>query len=287
LGNNPSFTEQFGNTTSQLLVSKASITYAANSQSGSFDVKDSAGNAVTASPATSWGPKTKSGTQFTTVLTPSSVTSGFKLKSTSGSFSVVKATFDLVSQRDATFCPPGTTGGQSTYTEGTTTVNYLGNADSSNSCFGIQLTSGDRSYQWLKPLTVSPDAQFTFRQDWTIAAPFPSSPDYSLPKAYVNFEILYPGTTATAPPIPSVDHEMAFCPAWMYGSDGSIALVTDAVGLAKLKALDMESDVAGVPGSIGTQFACINKFKRTTEIKTTGLLVKDTIYLIGDANFRF
>ena len=108
-----------------------------------------------------------------------------------------------------------------------------------------------------------------------------------MPKAFVNFEILYPAT-ATKPATASEDHELLFCPEWMYAADGSIPLVTDKAKLALLKALDMEyPDVDGVPGSIGTQFACINKFRRTTQITAAGLLVTDSIFLSGDANFRF
>jgi hypothetical protein len=210
------------------------------------------------------------------------------LEASGGSFSLVgPSTFALISDADALFCNPTNpnipAGGSSSYTEGVTTVNYLGNADGSNSCFGVQLTSGGQEYQWLKPLTVSPDAQFTFIQHWS--QPTPDSPDYSLNKAYINFELQFPAEDPEADPIPSEDHEMRFCPDVLYNTDGSLGLVTDT---AKLKTLtDMEPDVAGVPGSIGTQFACIDKYARTTSITNgvNGLKVTDKIFLIGDAKF--
>lgn len=274
LGDDPGFTDVGG----PVLAEKVTVDLYAKTQTGTVEVStlDSAGAVITTT-TYDW-PKTKPGSRITVVpaQTPGTTFDGIRVTASTGSFSLRGATFDLVSLADARFCNPGNpAGGESTYAEGTTSVNYLGNADSSNSCFAVELTSGDRSYQWLKPLTVSPDAQFTFTQVWSL--PTPATPDYSLPKAYINFEL--PGG--------SPDREMLFCPDWLYDSSGSLALVTDGATLDRLKSQDMEPDAAGVAGSVGTQFACIDKKSRTTAITggTDGLKVTDKIFLIGDAKF--
>ncbi len=265
----------------RLLAEVATVDVRAQSQSGTLEVTflDASGAAIDVDSTPyaetyAWGPKTKSGSVIPVSaldLPGGGLFSGIRLTATAGSFSLRGATLDLVSQSDATFCNPGNpAGGTSTYTDGTTTVGYLGNGDESDSCFAVSLTSGDQQFQFLKPLDVSTDAQFVFDQLWTLERP--ETPDYALPKAYINFEL----------DASSADHEMLFCPSWLY-TDGALELVTDATTLAQLAALDMEPDVAGIPGSLGTQFACIDPGSRRTWIAPDGLKVEDRIFLIGDA----
>lgn len=262
-----------------LAAALATVDARAQSQSGSISVTYLSGgvpvqvNGSVYQETYTWGPKTKSGTVIQVSpldLPENALFSGIRLTATSGSFSLRGATFDLVSQADETFCNPGNPAGlTSTYTDGTTTVSYLGNADESNSCFAVSLTSGEQEFQFLKPLDISTDAQFVFDQLWTLDTP--ATPDFTLPKAYVNFEL--PGGSA--------DHEMLFCPSWLY-TDGELALITDDDILDQLAALDMEPVQEGVPGSVGTQFACID-VSRSTWIAPDGLKVQDKVFLIGDA----
>ena len=302
----------------RLLAESATVdAFTGNSRNGSIQIflKDEGGEWVQQPALATWTNK-RAGSQISIPVLTGGLFAGVRLTAKSGSFSVRGAKINLVSQADALFCNPGNANLNGTYetSDGATAVNYLGNADETNSCFGVKLTGGDRDYQWLKPLTVNQDAQFVFDQTWTID-PAPTVPDYGLNKAYINFELKLPVLDANGDPtvgedgkpvtVDSEDHELLFCPDWLYPEGdpaNELALITDDALLADgttkvldaLADLDMEEDVDGVDGSQGTQFSCIDKKSRLTSFEigtgTDGedvLKVIDKIFLIGDAAYRF
>ena len=294
LGSNPALLESFGNTQSPILATSADVRYKINSQRGAFTF-----GAGTTTQKEEWGntgKRPKPGTEFTATfaMPENSNFSSLTLASESGSFSVVEVILHLESQRDATICNEGNLAGPYQYRDGTTTVSYLGDADGTDSCFGVKLTSGGREYTWLKPLTVSPDAQFVFEQTWTLDSP--PTPAFTLPVATIDFELELPDPDGEGT-IPSGEEPLLFCPDFLYPEGDparELALITDADTLEALdEEYDMVDDVPGVDGSQGTQFSCIDKKSRTTRIELPtsddpgGLKVEDKIFLIGDAKYRF
>ena len=183
-------------------------------------------------------------------------------------------TFDLVSEVTAVIpCEDG-----DPLVVGNTTVEYLGNADPGDLCeaFGVTLESGDTQVRFLKPLDISPTAQFVFEISWTLE-PEPGqswSAGVTLPPAYIDFEL--PGGEGEKP--------MPFCPAYLFDDAGALVGVTDQTSeadRADLSSRDMET--LNVPGAAETQFACIGSRQVDAGAE---FIVSDMIYLIGDAKMR-
>ncbi len=176
------------------------------------------------------------------------------------------STFDLVSEVDSSFeCEPG-----QQYTEGTTTVTYIGNAGTSECTgFGFVLASEDQEVSYLKPLDVDPDAQFIFDVTWTKPNDG-ADPEVGLPTAEIDFEVAG-GVGFT---------EMPFCPTVLYNEAGELTGLPAGTDPAVLDA-DFEPDA--LPG---VQFACIAS-PRSAVITEEAITVTDEIYLIGDARMRW
>lgn len=306
LGDDPGYIDApFG----QLLAGSASVGIYAKTQSGQVEVTllDGAGKPISALPLkdTTWS-KTKLGSKIN-LASLSAITDsdgrpfdGIRLTALAGSFSLREATFNLVSQADAYMnCTD-----KNTYTnsEGVK-VTYTGTADGT-ACgvFGITLdrasgTDGQTT-TFHKPLTVDPDAQFVFDVPWDKKSA--ASPN-TLPKAEIDFEI---------PDREPVWHELGFCPDYLYvngvitglfppkKTDGTVdtndpTYPTYVANYNDLRDnLDMEkppASEAGLPGQAGIQFACIGARNPVFSKAASGfdLQVTDTLYLIGDAQYRF
>ena len=253
---------------------------------------DEAGGVITTLPlsTTAWS-KTKLGSQIQLgALTAITDTQGrgfdgIRLTAKAGSFSLRAATFNLVSQADYYFnCSD-----QTSFEKDGVTTTYTGNADGSAcSGFGVTLdrasgTSGQTT-TFHKPGTIDPDAQFVFDVPWDKKSA--TSPT-TLPKAEIDFEIKNRA---------AVWHELAFCPDYLYVNGVIKGLFpNDAqyqANYALLKDLDMEKPAPGaaeLPGQAGIQFACIGARTPVFSKATSGfdVQVTDTLYLIGDAQYRF
>lgn len=236
------------------------------------------------------GKNVKSGTLLT-----QSITSGpfaeVRLTAVTGSFSLVGPTsFTLTSSADATFCdpdydnPPEGSTSQLTDDNGTR-VSYIGDASVEvGDCFSVSLDSTDREVTFLKPLDVSPDAQFIFDITWTL--PRPETPGFDLPEATIDFE--FPDDTREE--TPDNPHptrsDMPFCPEFLYSGTGADRELTGLSGPPTQALLDRDMvSEEDAPSAVGTQFACIDDSRRT-ELTSDGLTVIDKVYLIGDAKMR-
>ena len=144
----------------------------------------------------------------------------FSLEGGSSTSGASPSTFDLVSEVDSSCeCEPG-----QKYTEGTTTVTYIGNAGRVNapasaSCSPARI----RRSSFLKPLDVDPDAQFIFDVTWTKPNEG-ADPEVGLPTAEIDFEVA--GEVGFT--------EMPFCPTVLYNEAGelnrAVPAGTDPVG---------------------------------------------------------
>lgn len=205
-----------------------------------------------------------------------------RLTAEAGAFGLAASTFALKSEVDKTIdCEA--TDGANTYTDPSgATVLFAGNVSSACTDFGVTLgddpdEAGTKVFR--KNLSTNTDAQLIFTIPWdTVKTTDPTV----LPPATIDFEI------GTEP------RTMPFCPDYLFDSSGKLRglFATDdgfEEKLAALKLEDREVDVNSVPGSIGTQFACIgDRQAEATKAAGSGFELKivDQIYLIGDAKMR-
>lgn len=270
-------TDAFG----PLVATSATLQLVAHSKKGSLvaTLVDAEGNAIEtgATRSISWSKKgaINTGGAFTGEF------SGILLSVQKGSFSLSGASFEVASQADDFFC---TEGSDDTFAndEGVT-VTFIGNADGT-SCdgFGIKLgRDGEAQVHFVKPLDVNPEAQFIFTVPWdTIALVAPSM----LPPVFIDFEV--------PPPNVPTEHEMSYCPDYLFDATGALVGMPDASSSEyaparlDLDGRDVEDDISGVLQTAGTQFACIGD--RDADItKSSGpgfeATITDKIYLVGDA----
>ncbi len=170
------------------------------------------------------------------------------------------STVDLVADVDAVLdCVT-----DPTISDGSTSIEYLGNADGSTcNGFGATLTGGDEEVQFLKPLAVDPTAQFLVDIDWKQDGT--GTPAATLPDATIDFEIGTENVTT-----------MEFCPDYLYNTEGELVGITNPADIASLP--DYEPDLAG------SQFACIGT--RSAEVDASTVTISDKIFLFGDAKMR-
>jgi hypothetical protein len=268
----------------------ATVSLVAQSQSGEiFATLLGADGTPNETRTISWGkPRLKSGEAIKVggAFTGTGAYTGIQLRADSGSFSLVGASFELVTNADAFFCKEGSPNTFPT-TGDDLSVTFIGNADGSTcSGFGIQLGRDGEAVYFYKPLTVDNEAQFIFRVPWdtiTVAALSPS--EVKVPTALIDFEV--PGADPTF-----LGHEMPFCPDYLFDADGQLVGLDgsspdDRDALAEL---DMETDRPvddPILETVGTQFACIGDRDVQVTKKASGsgyaLDIIDLVYLIGDA----
>ncbi len=197
------------------------------------------------------------------------VSAGFSLEGGSDGASdagALSTTFDLVSVVDKEFT---CTAGESLTNADGTKVTYVGNAGA-DECenFGVVLESSAQQVRFLKPLGVTPDAQFLFDVEWTQEI---AGPGATVPTVTIDFENYAVPTTT---PIVS---DMAFCPEALYDGEGALVGVQEADDFAAIE--DWRDDL------LGTQYACLDQ-PRSVEISGATLTVTDRVFLIGDARMR-
>jgi hypothetical protein len=281
LGDNPSLTETFGSQTSPILAKSATITYAVQSQSGTFDV--TAGDSPTAGSPVSWGEqgkRPKPGTEFSfTIARPDGeLFSTFSLEPALGSFSLTSVTLDLYSQADANLCTPGSPNGSNTISADNAEVVYLGNGDQSANCFSVLLDAEPTEVVFRYPLDQAPaTAQFLYTIDWTTTgSPTPSA---TLPAPWIDFEIGDPNET-----------ELPFCPDDLYEIVDGQRVSGPSVDEADFQAFNSDNqtfpdfDVNELDGGI-KQYACVDtRSAPAVSLDTTE--ITDTVFVIGDARMR-
>jgi hypothetical protein len=194
-----------------------------------------------------------------------------RLMATSGSFSVRGADLNLVSQADKQLCPTNS------YTDpnrSTTSVTYVGS--STGSCFGVTLTSGPTSLRFLKPSTVSPDAQFVFNTDWTLDNPG-GAPGVTIPNTSIDFEL---GSLNV--------NQLPFCSnftAFVDGAGNPILTRDSGSGNLKISNYAAFSDPTNAfedleDASAEKEWGCVDR--RSSDVTADEIIVHDEIFVIGD-----
>lgn len=205
--------------------------------------------------------------------------SGIRLTAADGAFTVQGATFDLVSQADATFCsddnqtnPAGTNSIQ----ELNTTVEYLGNAVSEQSCFSVQLTPGYEEVRFIYPLGTAPaDAQFLYEIDWAI--PGTGTPEVTLPQPQIAFD-----------PAEENFNNLPFCPDALYGVNEAGERTGPEVTAEYFPTFNdpnSELFVDFEPSIEAKQYACVDT-RVAPGVSSDSIEIADTVFVIGDAKMR-
>ena len=227
-------------------------------------------------------------------VTLTAVVGSFSLEGGGDGGTALPTTITLLEEADVDqFCPGAV------HPEVDAIVKYVGETTGTDNeqnswggdCFGISLTDGATEMRFLKPLDVSPEAQFLFTKTWTYAGS--QAPMVTLNGVGIDFEFLEEEDF----------NEMPYCPSYLYDESGILTGFTpsnpaEGTELADLAELDMvlqdnpaTDAVEGIPDDpttttvvegAGTQFACIGE-PRTANVTADEVQITDTIYLVGDA----
>ena len=259
-----------------LIATSVSLSVIAQSRQGKLVMTLSGPGGDKEVPVESWK-NIKSGDPITEV--PDVVGEEFtavSLRAERGSFSLVRAEFDLQSDADFIFdCQTA-----DSYSEGEVDVRYLGNADGEDCrAFGIKLDPAAEEVGFFKRLDVNVNAQFTFEIDWDLTGPLDDPGQ--LPSALIDFENydnyydFYEEPEPTVAPLQ--EDRLPFCPDWLVDENG-IPTGFPVEGHTYTDLPDWRADLAG------RQYACIGS--RESNASKTGGTMTDQIYVMGDARMR-